>query len=162
MSVADDLLDNQIDSIACRDLCGQCGFPVYEPPGCQCKDLLPLEMRNERNARLARAIGWVKFEGPQYQGRVWQCPIGSRQMRLNPPDFDADTPEGHYWKAKLLEWLAGDSERWKRFLYCLTDICPKPEVDEDWLMYGKVFLLASPAQVAEAADRAIGSTEEKK
>lgn len=35
--MADWLLDTALDEIYCGESCDQCGFPIYDAPGCQCK-----------------------------------------------------------------------------------------------------------------------------
>ena len=35
--MADWLLDTALDEIYSGENCGQCGFPIYDAPGCQCK-----------------------------------------------------------------------------------------------------------------------------
>lgn len=120
-------------------------------------------MDNERNARIARAMGWqeVPYEYPVGSDgpRLLFCPPGERlhistARRL--PDFSANTPEGHWCKAKLLEWLANDENRvWYIFAWELIKVLDLKPTDEK----DRPFLLATPSQVAEAADRAIQEME---
>lgn len=112
-----------------------------------------------RNTRLAVAIGYrareINKSGIEGHLSGWWGLFDRSGNRIAPsfefrtraeafeklgPKFDMD----EYAKAILLKWLAEDDERWKRFLYCLMEVLPKPESDEDWRMYAKVFLLASP------------------
>jgi hypothetical protein len=156
-------------------------------------------MNRERNARLARAMGWrwVSKKFPTLDGSgVWlryfvdpsytlpdhqdyRLARGEEEIfhdgQTQPPDFQADTPEGHWWKAKLLEWLAGQDTLVKRkFRSSLEDGFHARmigvEIVKSMMYLGHgldehdllIVMLATPAQVAEAADRAIGEVEEKK
>ena len=118
-----------------------------------------------RNARLALAMG---IDESAWQPRCvaeshhldsdsvgggwcYDCSRMAQDGERVPPSFDVD----HNAKAKLLAWLATDRARWNRFLYALMDVVERPEMDEDWRMYAKVFILASPVQIAAAADAAI-------
>lgn len=35
--IADDIIEQGIDAIASGDACPECGFLIYDPPGCQCE-----------------------------------------------------------------------------------------------------------------------------
>lgn len=122
-------------------------------------------MNNDRNERLAKAMGiiccdkWKPFHWDSWMKSPDECNHQNCvAAELYPPQFD----RYHQKRDELLQWLAKDNVLWNRFLYCLMDILPKPEPDEDWRMYAKVFMTASPDQIAEAADRAIIEKENNK
>lgn len=108
-----------------------------------------------RDAEIAQAMGWEKWEGP---GRQWKAPAswkGNRQFHNNPPEFHADESA----RRALLEWLAADEKRWDAFVEQLTieiighpyPLCPE-------LL--RLMILATPTQVAEAALRVIREAAE--
>ena len=108
-----------------------------------------------RNARLAEAMGWqpIPVELPDITMPItlWCHPDQPAQVaNAQPlPEFHASQDA----KAGLLAWLAEDADRWQHFLAALMrllglrGVYALPEA-------GKM-MLATPAQVAEAAETAL-------
>ena len=60
------------------------------------------------------------------------------------------------WKADLLRWLAADDARWAAFDYEITDMWEPLDTSESWSRY---LVSLTPAQVAEAAEKALRGME---
>ena len=56
--MADSLLDTALDEIYSGENCGQCGFPIYDVPGCQCKavELTDAQAAALHNAAVGRFV----------------------------------------------------------------------------------------------------------
>lgn len=100
----------------------------------------------DRNARLARAVGYERVEKYHKGMRIIQI-VGLETGVILMWEF-GDTPDGHFAKSRLLRWLAEDDERWHQFIRAL-----RPGILTN--DYGKWMMLATPDQVAEAAERSL-------
>lgn len=110
--------------------------------------------QNQQNIRLAEAMGLMVRPAGQAHPPTWQG-IGVIRETEHVPDFDCERPEGYYWRAKLLEWLALDDDRFFYFIRILADDVLQLPITTGNLKWTAAILNASPAQIAEAADRAL-------
>lgn len=60
--MADWLLDTALDEIYSGENCGQCGFPIYDAPGCQCK---AVELTDTQAAALRPRHHWPLRSRPE-------------------------------------------------------------------------------------------------
>jgi hypothetical protein len=132
----------------------------------------------ERDIYLARAMGWQyvppnRKTGEMY-GRGVHC-LRDPENRFWPSRWANSedeawvnlSPNFHEWesaKAKLLRWLAADDARWLAFTGSLTDVFYKGMAENDrWTTYWSRFIvMLTPAQVAEAAEKAMRGMETAK
>ena len=125
----------------------------------------------ERDKRLAKAMGWQYvppgLETAEMYGKgvhclrdpkcqLWPSPWANSEDKA----WANSTPQFHEWesaKAKLLRWLAADDDRWSKFAEVLGDIFNTAMAKSDhWSPSWSRFLLTlTPAQVAEAAEKAL-------
>ena len=125
----------------------------------------------ERDIYLARAMGWRYVPpGPEtakLYGEGVHClrdPEGrfllSPWAKTEAETWTHSAPWFHEWesaKAKLLRWLAADDNRWGRFAQVLLS------EGDHWEMGWSCFLVTlTPAQVAEAAEKALRRMETAK
>ena len=120
----------------------------------------------ERDIYLAKAMGWRYVPpGPETaklygegvhclrdpEGRFWVAPLATNEAET----WANVAPEFHEWesaKADLLRWLAADDARWGAFYDEITDLREPLETSESW---SRFLLTLTPAQVAEAAEKAL-------
>ena len=124
----------------------------------------------ERDIYLAKAMGWRYVPpGPETaemygdgvhclrdpKGRLWPSPWANSEDGA----WANLTPEFHEWegaKVKLLRWLAADDARWGRFVQVLLS-----EGDHWEMGWSRFLVTLTPAQVAEAAEKALRGMEGK-
>ena len=124
----------------------------------------------ERDIYLAKAMGWRYVPpGPETanlygdgvhclrdpKGRLWPSPWANSEDGA----WANLTPEFHEWegaKANLLRWLAADDNRWRAFDYEITDLWEPQDIPEPW---SRFLVTLTPAQVAEAAEKALRGME---
>ena len=127
----------------------------------------------ERDIYLARAMGWRYVPpGPETakmygdgahclrdpEGQLWPSPWAKSEDNA----WANITPQFHEWesaKAKLLRWLAADDARWRAFDYEITDLWEPLDIPEPW---SRFLVTLTPAQVAEAAEKALRGMETAK
>ena len=125
----------------------------------------------ERDIYLAKAMGWRYVPpGPETaemygegvhclrdpEGRLWPSPWANSEDGA----WANLTPEFHEWegaKVKLLRWLAADDARWGRFVQVLLS-----EGDHWEMGWSRFLVTLTPAQVAEAAEKALRGMETAK
>ena len=125
----------------------------------------------ERDIYLAKAMGWRYVPpGPETaemygdgvhclrdpKGRLWPSPWANSEDGA----WANLTPEFHEWegaKVKLLRWLAADDARWGRFVQVLLS-----EGDHWEMGWSRFLVTLTPAQVAEAAEKALRGMETAK
>lgn len=124
------------------------------------------EMR-ERDARIAVAMGWQRVQlsilnatqyavvPPEWENTTRnQLEFGSqygRDLYRLVPRFHTDENA----RRSLLEWLAADDERWMRFEGELDQILDTISLEPGGYKIRQRFMLATPDQVARAADAVI-------
>jgi hypothetical protein len=90
------------------------------------------------------------------KGRLWPSPWANSEDGA----WANLTPEFHEWegaKVKLLRWLAADDARWGRFVQVLLS-----EGDHWEMGWSRFLVTLTPAQVAEAAEKALRGMETAK
>ena len=107
----------------------------------------------DRNARLARAMGYERIEKYHRGMRIIQMIFKVNDFLLW--EF-GDNSNGHFAKDRLLRWLAESRERWVSFLIQLELVLMvvfEPPLPRDQQI--QKAMLATPDQVASAADAAL-------
>ena len=125
----------------------------------------------ERDIYLAKAMGWQYVppgpETAEMYGDGVHC-LRDPEGRLRATLFSSSvedlwnhvTPQFHEWesaKANLLRWLAADDARWGRFVQVLLS-----EGDHWEMGWSRFLVTLTPAQVAEAAEKALRGMETAK
>ena len=125
----------------------------------------------ERDIYLAKAMGWRYVPASASFGlHSLQSPEGHPKavFPLIPAPTSEDeawrraAPHFHSlesWKAQLLRWLAADDARWRAFEYEITDLWEPLDMSESW---SRFLVTLTPAQVAEAAEKALRGMETAK
>ena len=127
----------------------------------------------ERDIYLAKAMGWRYVPpGPETaemygdgvhclrdpKGRLWPSPWANSEDGA----WANLTPEFHEWegaKVHLLRWLAADEARWRAFEYEINALWEPLDMSESW---SRFLVTLTPAQVAEAAEKALRGMETAK
>ena len=87
--------------------------------------------------------------------RFWPSPWAKTEAET----WTHSAPWFHEWesaKANLLRWLAADDNRWRAFGYEITDLWEPQDIPEPW---SRFLVTLTPAQVAEAAEKALRGME---
>ena len=125
----------------------------------------------ERDIYLAKAMGWRYVPASaSFSLHSLQSPEGHPKavFPLIPAPTSEDeawrraAPHFHSlesWKAQLLRWLASDDNRWRAFDYEITDLWEPQDIPEPW---SRFLVTLTPAQVAEAAEKALRGMETAK
>ena len=131
----------------------------------------------ERDIYLARAMGWRYVPpGPETanlygegvhclrdpKGQVWPSPWAKTEDEA----WAQMTPNFHGWesaKAKLLRWLAADDARFEAFYNEIDAIYDETDCENQFsvVSWSRFLVTLTPAQVAEAAEKALRGMEGK-
>ena len=132
----------------------------------------------ERDIYLAKAMGWRYVPpGPETaemygegvhclrdpEGRFWPSPWANSEDGA----WANLTPEFHEWegaKVKLLRWLAADDARFEAFYNEIDAVYDETDRENQFsvVSWSRFLVTLTPAQVAEAAEKALRGMETAK
>jgi hypothetical protein len=117
------------------------------------------EMR-AADVRIAKAKGWTEISESPLGYWVGVPPGSCAGQWIDLPRFH----ESEDARGAVLEWLSADDERWNRFALVFYDLFP-PKWEKGLSDYTdsliRLGFLATPEQVARAADAALRDDDEK-
>ena len=132
----------------------------------------------ERDIYLARAMGWRYVppgpETAEMYGEGVHC-LRDPEGRLRATLFSSSvedlwnhvTPQFHEWesaKVKLLRWLAADDARFEAFYNEIDAVYDETDCENQFsvVSWSRFLVTLTPAQVAEAAEKALRGMETAK